>query len=112
MISEVDVARMTWCPERAVTRATLVVAVSLFLCGCRAGESAALLSFSGPTMGTTWSVKAVVEPEARGDGARLDPDIRDLLTRISVLVSTWDPESELSRFNRSTSLEPTCSDGR
>ena len=106
MILEVDVTRTLSCPERAMTKATLLVALSLSLCGCRAGESTDLLSFTGPTMGTTWIVKAAIEPEARGDGTRLDSDIRDLLTRINVLVSTWDPESELSRFNRSASLEP------
>src|SRR5687768_10559502 len=51
----------------------------------------------GATMGTTWSVKLVVTrgllPEIRrGIEARLD--------RVVAQMSTWEPESDLSRFNR------------
>lgn len=64
--------------------------------------------FRGPTMGTTYSVKVVTGPEGLGGSARaaLNQSIRGELERINALMSTWDPESELSRFNRSTSLEP------
>ena len=36
----------------------------------------------------------------------IDEAIHGELARINALMSTWDAESELSRFNRSTSLEP------
>ena len=64
--------------------------------------------FRGPTMGTTYSVKVVTGPDGLGDRALSDIDgaIRVELERINALMSTWDPGSELSRFNRSTSLEP------
>lgn len=64
--------------------------------------------FGGPTMGGTFSVKVVTateELEAPGLGD-LDRALRSTLHRINGLMSTWDPDSELSRFNRSTSLEP------
>jgi FAD:protein FMN transferase len=66
------------------------------------------VEFYGRTMGATFSVKAVVD---RGglDSARhaeLDRTIRLQLARINGLMSTWDPDSELSRFNRSASLDP------
>ena len=66
------------------------------------------VEFRGPTMGTTYSVKVVTGSTGLGASARsdLDETIRGELERINVLMSTWDPESELSRFNRSTSLEP------
>jgi FAD:protein FMN transferase len=66
------------------------------------------IEFSGPTMGTTYSVKVVVDWPERGAGARgaLDDTIRGELERVNALMSTWDAESELSRFNQSTSLEP------
>jgi hypothetical protein len=35
-----------------------------------------------------------------------DRALRASLARINRLMSTWDPDSELSRFNRSTSLQP------
>jgi thiamine biosynthesis lipoprotein len=41
-----------------------------------------------------------------GRRADLDREIRDTLTRIEALMSTWDPESELSRFNRSAGTDP------
>lgn len=59
-------------------------------------------------MGTTWSVK-VVSGDRPLDGAtraRLDKAIRDDLTHVNALMSTWDPQSELSQFNRSTSSTP------
>ena len=64
--------------------------------------------FRGLTMGGTFSVKVVtakdeLESNVFGD---LDRAIRSSLTRINQLMSTWDPDSELSRFNRSTSLAP------
>lgn len=64
--------------------------------------------FRGPTMGTTFSVKIVTGPEGLAGATRtvLDRSIRAELERINALMSTWDPESELSRFNRSTSLDP------
>lgn len=64
--------------------------------------------FRGPTMGATYSVKVVTGPDGLDAGARhdLDAAIRGVLVRINTLMSTWDPESELSHFNRSASLEP------
>lgn len=66
------------------------------------------IEFHGPTMGATFLVKVVTGPDGL-DAARrgeLDRDIRGVLDRIDRLMSTWDPASELSRFNDATSLEP------
>lgn len=59
-------------------------------------------------MGSTWSVKLVPGSGALAAGEResIDRQIRDLLTRIEGLMSTYDPASELSRFNQSRSVEP------
>jgi thiamine biosynthesis lipoprotein len=64
--------------------------------------------FRGFTMGGTFSVKVVtatdeLETPALGD---VDRALRASLNRIEGLMSTWDPDSELSRFNRSQSVEP------
>ena len=65
-----------------------------------------LFEFSGPTMGTTYSVKVVTGPEGLTGAVDHDRWIRADLERINALMSTWDPSSELTRFNRSTSLDP------
>ncbi len=58
-------------------------------------------------MGTTYAVKVVTAPAGLAGGGRdLDGAIRVELERINQLMSTWDDASELSRFNRSTSLQP------
>jgi thiamine biosynthesis lipoprotein len=59
-------------------------------------------------MGGTYSVKVVTardELESTGFGD-VDRALRASLDRINQLMSTWDPDSEISRFNRSTSLQP------
>ena len=64
--------------------------------------------FRGLTMGGTFSVKIVTpKDELETPGLHdVDRALRSTLDRIEGLMSTWDPDSELSRFNRSTSLEP------
>ena len=64
--------------------------------------------FRGLTMGGTFSVKVVTaKDELETPGLHdVDRALRSSLDRIEGLMSTWDPDSELSRFNRSTSLEP------
>lgn len=59
-------------------------------------------------MGTTWSVRLVAGASGPA-GAEIE-ELREALSadlaRVNALLSTWDPESELSRFNRSVSLDP------
>ncbi len=59
-------------------------------------------------MGGTFSVKIVTaKDELETPGLQdVDRALRSSLDRIEGLMSTWDRDSELSRFNRSTSLEP------
>lgn len=57
-------------------------------------------------MGTTYHIKVVTEgkiPEPQKD---LNASIEDELLRINKLMSTWDPESELSRFNAHNATTP------
>ena len=62
--------------------------------------------FRGLTMGGTFSVKIVTAKDELETPGLDDVDraLRSSLDRIEGLMSTWDPDSELSRFNRSTSL--------
>jgi thiamine biosynthesis lipoprotein len=62
-------------------------------------------AFGGATMGTTWSVKVAADlapDEMRQIGAA----IQARLDEVNDLMSTYDPESELSRWNAQRSTEP------
>ena len=71
-------------------------------------EPVGLVSFSGPTMGTRYAVSL-----AAGNGtANWPPDVQEVqqrveerLAEINRRMSTYDPESELSRFNRLNSSD-------
>jgi len=60
--------------------------------------------FNGSTMGTTWSVSAHSLPENLDPG-RLKNQLQQQLDQVNRLMSTYDPESEVSRFNRSASRD-------
>ncbi len=53
----------------------------------------------GQTMGTTWSVRACAAADA--DLHALHAGIQHVLDRIVAQMSTWEPGSHISRFNRS-----------
>jgi len=60
-------------------------------------------------MGTRWSIRFSPNGQTTLDETareNLDREARDVLARIEGLMSTWDEDSELSRFNRSRSIEP------
>ncbi|NUO87055.1 MAG: FAD:protein FMN transferase, partial [Cupriavidus sp.] len=59
---------------------------------------ARLQRWGGPTMGTSWSVAALLPPEA--DAGAIAAGIRAVLARVIAQMSNWDAESDLSRFNR------------
>lgn len=53
---------------------------------------------SGPTMGVTWTLRARA-PDSLGDGA-LRTAVQDACDRVVAQMSHWEPDSDLSRFNR------------
>ena len=73
---------------------------------CAEHPTGARLAFSGSTMGTTWSVKIVANGVSSAERKNLAAKIEGRLTRVNRLMSTYDPESELSRFNQHTSTRP------
>ena len=77
----------------------------LAACATSPAPTRRIIEFRGPTMGTTYSVKVVTGPEGLSDAANLDREIRTNLERMNALMSTWDGESELSRFNRFRSTD-------
>lgn len=50
-------------------------------------------------MGTAWSVRIAALPGRLAE--TIEPGIRAILERIVAQMSQWEPESDLSRFNRS-----------
>ncbi len=79
----------------------MLIAV-LLASGC--GEPGSLVEIHGSTMGTTYSVKLVELPEdLTADALKAQIDAR--LDTVNALMSTYRPNSELSRFNASRSTE-------
>ena len=63
-------------------------------------------SFSGSTMGTSYTVRIAEPPAGDLSEGMLADTIQRVLDEIDGAMSTYDPDSELSRFNRNTSGEP------
>lgn len=75
------------------------------LAGCKGNyDPLPETTLSGPTMGTQYNVTLVAPPQDI-DKAALQAQIDSRLADIEQLVSTFDMNSELSRFNQSTSIE-------
>lgn len=63
------------------------------------------MSFSGPTMGTTYKV-TVVGPLSEAEQRGIEDLIAAELAEVDRQMSTWRPDSEISRFNASRELAP------
>lgn len=67
-------------------------------------RSPALIEFSGPTMGSRYTVRVSRLP-AGVTVTTLQTGVTVLLADINRRMSTYDPDSELSRFNRQTGTD-------
>ena len=78
----------------------LALLASLALAGCAADSPAApeLVEFRGATMGTTWLVKLPALPSGH-TREQIQAEIERRLETVSGQMSTYRPDSELSRFN-------------
>ena len=85
-------------------RVLLLVTCFLSLASCQSERSAALHEFTGLTMGTTWSVRINAEalPLSR---PQLKAQFDAVLNRVNAEMSTYLPNSELSRINATDSAE-------
>jgi thiamine biosynthesis lipoprotein len=72
------------------------------IAGC--SEAPKEIHLSGQTMGTTYNIKFVAEEAV--DAEKLQQEVDVLLVEINKLMSTYDPDSELSQFNQWQSTEP------
>lgn len=67
-------------------------------------QQAAVTELRGNTMGTTWLVK-VVAPSQQALAPITQSAVQDILSGVDDAMSTWKPQSEISRFNRHASEE-------
>ena len=63
-------------------------------------------TFSGRTMGTTWEVKVAADDLSPDDQRAIGAAIGEALDRVNGALSTWQDDSEISRFNALASTEP------
>ena len=88
--------------RRTVTHAARLLAgcALALLIGCGPGTAPEdpVLALEGRTMGTTWSLR-IAAPPAGLDAEALEAAIVERLAAINALMSTYDPASQLSRFN-------------
>ncbi|MGH0030199.1 MAG: FAD:protein FMN transferase [Myxococcota bacterium] len=64
------------------------------------------VALHGEAMGTTWSVKVVADGASQAERREIRGLVVERLDEVNRRMSTYDPESELSRFNRHRSIEP------
>jgi FAD:protein FMN transferase len=84
----------------------LILTGILLLVGCNDAATPNLpeLKVSGPTMGTHYAVKVV--GDYPGGEAQLQHEVEQILQRIDHQLSTYKPDSELSRFNQHQATTP------
>ncbi len=81
-----------------------VIAAAITLFACSQPEPQLYVHISGTTMGTTFNIKFPEQSEI--DVNNLEDQINSRLIKINKLMSTYDPESELSRFNQHRFTSP------
>ena len=89
----------------------LLIFFAILASGCDTAKTEIrkeLRHFSGATMGTSYSVRVVVD--ASSDSSSFDLEsvkqkVDQRLREINRMMSTYDPKSELSRFNQSQSAD-------
>lgn len=72
--------------------------VAALLSACDTKQKTGVL-FNGQTMGTQWHAALVELPEGK-EQAVIQADIEQLLVTVNDQMSTWQEDSELSRFNQ------------
>ena len=76
----------------------LILLGLLLFSGCQRQNPNHAIHLSGSTMGTTWSISLLPE-KGETDLVGLEKQLQQRLDQINALMSTYDPVSEISRFN-------------
>ncbi len=96
-------------PRRRTVLQALGAATLLAACGERTPGGLALrpqFEFTGPTMGTSFTVKIAGGPIPAAAGAAALDAVDEALAAVVRAMSTYDTDSELSRFNRHAATTP------
>lgn len=90
--------RFSWC----------ALLVSLFSAGRTIGSGAdlPLVTWTGQTMGSTYTVKIVDPQLSESQGGQLKAEVEGCLKEVNRQMSHYQPDSELSRFNRAAANSP------
>lgn len=87
--------------------AALVIVTALVLeLRARTGGGWTVQELGGATMGTTYSISFVARSLSADRSRAIQVAVEDWLDGIDGAMSTYDPDSELSRFNRHLSSDP------
>ena len=97
----VDIPRMK--KQNPKLKAQLLLGFLLFWIGCGAPRN--INNFTGHTMGTTFSIR-IIPAGSFNNYQKLELGIDSVLEAVNQKMSTWDPNSEISKFNRSRSTDP------
>jgi len=81
----------------------LTISILVLISSCTQSINDVVHSFSGQTMGTTYSVKFTSQSPI--NIVQIENDINTLLERVNQQMSTYIPNSELSLFNKSKSKD-------
>ncbi|MCI7354210.1 MAG: FAD:protein FMN transferase [[Actinobacillus] rossii] len=81
---------------------TALLAVTLGLTGCK--KDPEIVSFVGKTMGTTYHIKYIDDGDLSLDKEKAHAQIEMVLKDVNAKMSTYDQNSELSRFNQFTEI--------
>lgn len=79
------------------------VAIPLDLAPGPAIGEGAVATLTGPTMGVSWTVKAVLAPQLSRQAVRAA--VQTALDNVVAQMSPWEPASDISRFNRAPAGE-------
>lgn len=90
--------------QRRVYYLFLIALLLLSPAACQQAPPTVATHIFGETMGTTWSVSMFPNP-AGADNSLLKQQLQQRLDHINALMSTYDPASEISRFNNLNSTE-------
>jgi FAD:protein FMN transferase len=93
-------------PRRRHVIAALGAAALGAACGARPGARAEALRFGGQTMGSTYSVRIAGGPFDASFEAAARAAVAGALDAVVRRMSTYDPASELGRFNRHATTTP------
>ena len=97
----VDIPRIK--KQNPKLKAQLLLGFLFFWIGCSTPRD--ITNFTGHTMGTTFSIK-IIPAESFNNYQKLELGIDSVLETVNQQMSTWDPNSEISKFNRNRLTDP------